>query len=58
MIIRYSISDHWTNDKFENERLYTFVGHFATTNVSASCAASVFDVTPDKIQKSTFRNDF
>lgn len=25
---------------------YTLVGHFASANVSASCAASVFDVTP------------
>lgn len=58
MIIRYSVSDHWTNEKFQNNRLYTFVGHFATANVSASCAASVFDVTPDKIQNSAFRNAF
>ena len=28
----------------------TFVGHFASAKVSASCAASVFDVTPVKTE--------
>jgi hypothetical protein len=32
------------------------VGHFATANVSASCAASVFDVTPEIKYSLEFRN--
>jgi hypothetical protein len=34
------------------------VGHFATANVSASCAASVFDVTPEIKYSLAFRNIF